>query len=292
MKTILTNRINEIREKVKQWKQNNLTIGLVPTMGALHKGHESLIKKAKEQCDKVIVSIFVNPTQFGPNEDYDKYPRTIETDQTICENNNVDLIFAPTPSEMYGTETTDMSNKNLTFVYPPYNLVDRLCGKTRLGHFDGVATVVLKLLNIVQPDYAFFGQKDAQQLIIINKMIKDLNVPVKIVPCKIVREDSGIALSSRNQYLSETGKAKALSISKTLFQIEKLYSQGIEESKILLDSSMSTLDKDLDLEYLEFADYETLEPIDIIHKKTLVAVAAKINNIRLIDNIILGDNSP
>lgn len=290
MKTILTNEIKEIRSKVKQWKNDNLTIGLVPTMGALHKGHESLIQKAKELCDKVIVSVFVNPTQFGPSEDYDKYPRTIEADSKICDSNNVDLIFAPTPAEMYGNRETKTTNKTTTFVYPPYNLVDKLCGKTRLGHFDGVATVVTKLFNIVQPDYAFFGQKDSQQLIIINKMVKDLNIPVKIVPCEIIRENDGLALSSRNKYLTPSGRQKALSISKTLFKIRDLYSQGIKEARILADSAMETLDKTAELEYLEFVDFTTLESIDIIKNSTLVAIAAKVDNVRLIDNVILGEN--
>lgn len=291
MKTILNNEIKEIRIKVEEWKKNNLTIGLVPTMGALHKGHESLIQKAKELCDKVIVSIFVNPIQFGPTEDYDKYPRTIEKDSEICEKHNVDLVFAPTPTEMYSNNGQEKTNTNFTFVYPPYNLVDKLCGKTRPGHFDGVATVVTKLFNITQPDYAFFGQKDAQQLIIINKMVNDLNIPIKIIPCEIVREDSGLALSSRNKYLSLTGKEKALSISKSLFQIKNLYSQGIKETRILADSVLELLDKKAELEYLEFVDYNTLEPIDSIKHKTLVAIAAKIDNVRLIDNIILGDNT-
>lgn len=184
MSVILVDKIQDIRLKVAEWKNNGLTVGFVPTMGALHAGHVSLIKAATEQCHKVVVSIFVNPTQFGPNEDYDKYPRTINEDTDICENNSVDIIFSPTANEMYGdglSNDVDMSNKSLTFVYPPYSLVDKLCGKTRTGHFDGVATVVLKLFNIVQPDFAFFGQKDAQQLIVIQKMVKDLNIPVKLL---------------------------------------------------------------------------------------------------------------
>lgn len=291
MKPILTNEIKETRQKVKQWKKNNLTIGLVPTMGALHRGHEFLIQKARELCDKVIVSIFVNPIQFGPNEDYDKYPRTIEADLKVCEENNVDLVFAPTPIEMYGNVDCENTNKNLTFVYPPYNLVDKLCGKSRLGHFDGVATVVTKLFNITQSDFAFFGQKDAQQLVIIDKIVKDLNIPVKIIPCEIVREDDGLALSSRNKYLSHTGRNKALSISKSLFKIKDLYSQGLKETKILADSAIDLLDKDAELEYIEFVSFIDLEQVDTIESKTLVAIAAKIDNVRLIDNIILGENT-
>lgn len=294
MNTTLTNKIEEIRNNVAEWKRQGLKIGLVPTMGALHRGHESLIKKARELCDKVIVSIFVNPTQFGPNEDYEKYPRTVETDKETCEKNNVDIVFAPTVSEMYGNSSDknhDLSNKTLTFVYPPYNLVDKLCGKTRTGHFDGVATIVLKLFNIVQPDFAFFGQKDAQQLIIIEKMVKDLNIPTEIIPCPIIREEDGLALSSRNKYLNPEARKKASTISKSLSYIKELYSKGTIEAKILFDSSISILDGSIELEYLEFLDMENLEKIDIINKKTLVAIAAKIDNVRLIDNIIIGKNS-
>lgn len=294
MNTTLVNKIEDIRNKVEEWKKQGLKIGLVPTMGALHKGHESLIKKAAEICDKIIVSVFVNPIQFGPNEDYDKYPRTIEQDKETCEKNNVDIIFSPNATEMYGNNienSKDLSNQNLTFVYPPYNLVDKLCGKTRTGHFDGVATVVLKLFNITQPDFAFFGQKDAQQLIIIEKMVKDLNIPITIVHCPIVREEDGLALSSRNKYLTKESREKALSISKSLFYIKQLYEKGTNETKILLDSSISILDKALELEYLEFLDLENLENIDIINKKTLVAIAVKIDNVRLIDNIIIGKDS-
>ena len=285
--TILTNKINDIKNSVQEWKKQGLKIGLVPTMGALHKGHESLIKKAIETCDKVIVTIFVNPIQFGPSEDYEKYPRTIENDKEICERNNVAVIFAPTPEEMYG-KTPDRTNKNLTFVYPPYSLVDKLCGKTRTGHFDGVATAVLKLFNISEADYAFFGQKDAQQLIIIKKMVKDLNIPVEVVSCPIVREEGGLALSSRNSYLSTEERQKAMSISKTLFYTKQLYEKGVIDVKILLDSAISILDKSIELEYLEFVDTIELEPVQEIRNTTLVALAAKIGTVRLIDNIILG----
>lgn len=291
MTTILTNNISDVRKIIADWKTQGLKIGLVPTMGALHKGHESLIKKACETCDKVIVSIFVNPIQFGPNEDYDKYPRTIDSDKSICEKNGVAIVFAPTPTEMYGqnyTNKTLNTNNHITFVCPPYNLVDKLCGKTRAGHFDGVATVVLKLFNIVQPDFAFFGQKDAQQLIILSKMVSDLNVPVEIVPCEIVREEDGMALSSRNRYLSPEARKKAVTISKSLFQIKQLFEQGVTETKILFDSAINILDKQLELEYLEFVDIENLDQLDEIEQKTLVAIAAKIDNVRLIDNIILG----
>ncbi len=294
MSSILTNSVDEIRKITADWKKEGLKIGLVPTMGALHKGHESLIKKAAETCDKIIVSIFVNPIQFGPNEDYDKYPRTIDSDKKICYANNVNIIFSPSVTEMYGNELKSggsINNNNFTFVCPPYNYTDTLCGKSRIGHFDGVATVVLKLFNIVQPDFAFFGQKDAQQLIIIEKMVRDLNIPIKIIPCPIVRDSDGLALSSRNKYLSEESRTKALTISKSLKTIQELFFKGINDPEILFDSSIGVLDKSIELEYLEFVDLYSLEKTDIINKKTLVAIAAKVDNVRLIDNIIIGENN-
>ena len=287
MNTILINNIEEIKKNIREWKKENTKIGLVPTMGALHKGHASLIETAKKTCDKVVVSVFVNPIQFGPNEDFDKYPRTIENDLELCKNLGVDIVFAPTPKEMYG-ENTKLSNTELTFVCPPYNLVDCLCGKARPGHFDGVATVVLKLFNIVKPDYAFFGQKDAQQLFILKKMVKDLNIDLTIVPCPIVRETDGLALSSRNTYLSKNERENALTISKALKEIEKLYNSGTVDTNILFDAGFSILNPNIELEYLEFRDFETFEKIHTARKNTLVAIAAKSGKTRLIDNIILG----
>ena len=283
---LLANKIEKNKENIKNWKKEGLTIGLVPTMGALHNGHMSLIKKAKETADKVVVSIFVNPIQFGPNEDFEKYPRTLESDVNICQSLGVDIVFAPAPNEMYG-ENTLLSNNNLTYVCPPYNVVDMLCGKSRPGHFDGVATVVLKLFNIVQPDFAFFGQKDAQQLFILKKMVKDLNINIKIIGCPIVREKDGIAISSRNIYLSEAERKKALSISQALNKIEQLYKQGVSSVNTLFDTAISILDKDIDLEYLEFINYDTFIRTQKAEKNTLVAIAARVGNTRLIDNIIL-----
>lgn len=286
MNTVLLNNIDELRKNIKDWKKNGLTVGLVPTMGALHNGHASLIKKAKETCDKVVVSVFVNPIQFGPNEDYDKYPRTIENDMKLCDEIGADMVFAPTPKEMYG-ENRKLSNTELTFVCPPYNLVDCLCGKSRVGHFDGVATVVLKLFNIVTPDYAFFGQKDAQQLFILKRMVKDLNLDLTIVPCPIVREEDGLALSSRNTYLSAEERKNALTLSKALKQIEKLYSNGVTDISILFDTAISVLDKSIEMEYLEFRNFETFEKVEKAEANTLVAIAARVGKTRLIDNIIL-----
>ena len=184
---MLLNKIIDVREEVKKWRAKGFKVGLVPTMGALHEGHLSLIKKAKSECDKVVVSVFVNPIQFGPSEDFDKYPRTLDEDMKLCDGESVDVVFAPNANEMYGGGR--LSNDTLTYVCPPYFYVDKLCGKSRVGHFDGVCTVVMKLFNIVQPDCAFFGQKDAQQVIIIKKMVQDLNIPVEIVQCPIVREE-------------------------------------------------------------------------------------------------------
>lgn len=286
LSAILLNNIKEVRENIKNWKKEGLKIGLVPTMGALHLGHASLIKKAKEMCDKVVVSVFVNPIQFGPNEDFDKYPRTIEADKKLCDEIGADIIFAPTPKEMYG-DGKRLSNNELTFVCPPYDLVDCLCGKSRPGHFDGVATVVMKLFNITTPDYAFFGQKDAQQLFILKKMVKDLNLDLEIVPCPIVREEDGLALSSRNTYLSQEERTNALTISKALKEVKKYYEKGITNSQVLFDAAISVLDKNIELEYIEFRDFDTFEKVKEVSKNTLIAIAAKSGKTRLIDNIII-----
>jgi len=277
-------KINELRAIIKDWKKTGLSIGLVPTMGALHNGHASLIEKSAQTCDKTVVSVFVNPTQFGINEDFSKYPRTLDKDVELANNVGADIVFAPSAEEMYG----ENYNKDLlTLVCPPYDLVNQLCGKSRPGHFDGVASVVSKLFNITTPDYAFFGQKDAQQLFIIKKMVEDLNFDIKIVPCPIVREDSGLAISSRNQYLSEQEKTEALSLSKALFTIKKYVEQGITEAQYLFDAGISVLSKNAELEYLNFIDYDKFEKVDTIKNNTLVAICAKIGSTRLIDNIII-----
>lgn len=291
---MLVNRIEEVRKQVLQWKKEGLTVGLVPTMGALHQGHLSLVQKSIETCDKTIVSVFVNPIQFGPSEDLDKYPRTLDADLKICDGNGVNLVFAPTPVEMYG-EGNILSNDFLTYVVPPYFYTDKLCGKTRAGHFEGVCTVVTKLFNIVQPDFAFFGQKDAQQLTIIKKMVKDLNIPIEIVSCPIVRDESGLALSSRNEYLTEEGKQEALVLSKILSNIKACYKKGVTEVKALSETVFGFLNDNHELEYLEFVDKDTLENKTTADDDTLVLLAVKIdsrlsitrNNIRLIDNCIM-----
>ncbi len=283
---MLIHTIKELREQVKEWKKQGLTVGLVPTMGALHNGHLSLIKKSVEKCDKTVVSVFVNPIQFCPGEDLDKYPRTLEADEKLCEDAGVDIVFAPSPKEMYG-EGHILSNDFLTYVIPPFFYVDKLCGKSRTGHFDGVCTVVNKLFNIVQPDFAFFGEKDRQQLIILKKMVKDLNIPVEIIPCPIVREESGLALSSRNKYLTEKGKEDALALSKILFNIKMCYNKGIKDVKALTETAYGFLNDNHTLEYLEFRDQNTLEEKKTADSDTIVFIAARVENVRLIDNIAL-----
>ncbi len=283
---MLVHTIKEVRNKIAEWKKEGLKIGLVPTMGALHSGHASLIKKAVETCDKVVVSVFVNPIQFCPGEDYEKYPRTLEDDTKLAEKIGAAMVFAPTPDEMYG-KGQRLSNDTLAYVVPPFFYVDKLCGKSRVGHFDGVCTVVAKLFNIAQPDYAFFGQKDAQQLIIIKKFVKDLNFPIEIVSCPIVREESGLALSSRNKYLSEEGKKDALVLSKILMNIKNCYDKGITDINALKETAFSFLTEKHDMEYLEFVDKENLEDKTKADNNTLVLIACRVEGVRLIDNIIL-----
>lgn len=283
---MLVHTIEEVREKVKDWKKEGLTVGLVPTMGALHDGHLSLIKKSVEKCDRTVVSVFVNPIQFCPGEDFEKYPRTLEADKKLAEDAGVDIVFAPSPAEMYG-QGNIMSSDFLTYVIPPFFYVNKLCGKSRVGHFDGVCTVVNKLFNIVQPDFAFFGEKDRQQLIILQKMVKDLNIPVTIIPCPIVRENDGLALSSRNKYLSETDRKEALVLSRILFNIKSCYNSGIKDVKALSETAFSFLNDHHCLEYLEFRDKNSLEEKTIADDNTVVFIAVKISNVRLIDNLDL-----
>lgn len=283
---MLVHTIEEVRKQVKEWKKQGLTVGLVPTMGALHAGHKSLIDKSVAKCDKTVVSVFVNPIQFCPGEDLDKYPRTLESDEKLCTDSGVDIVFAPSPKEMYG-EGTIMSNDFLTYVIPPFFYTNKLCGKSRVGHFDGVCTVVNKLFNIVQPDFAFFGEKDRQQLIILKKMVHDLNIPVEIIPCPIVREESGLALSSRNKYLSENGKKEALVLSKILNNIKTCYNKGIKDVKALTETAYSFINDNHSLEYLEFRDKDNLEEKEIADGNTIVFIALRVENVRLIDNIEL-----
>ena len=287
---MLLNKIEAVREEVGKYKKEGFKIGLVPTMGALHEGHLSLIRRARKECDRVVVSVFVNPIQFGPSEDFDKYPRTLEADTSLCEKEGVDIVFAPAPSEMYG-EGNRLSNDTLTYVCPPFFYVNKLCGKSRVGHFDGVCTVVNKLFNIVQPDVAFFGQKDAQQVIIIKKMVKDLNIPIEIIQCPIVREESGLALSSRNKYLSEEDKKEALVLSRILNNIKICYNKGVTDVSALKETAYSFLTEKHDIEYLELMDRNTLEEKSTADNNTIALIACRVEGVRLIDNIYLGDSN-
>src|SRR5574344_793291 len=277
---MLVHTIKEVREQVKQWKKDGLTVGLVPTMGALHNGHLSLIKKSVEKCDKTVVSVFVNPIQFCPGEDFEKYPRVLENDMKLCEDAGVDIVFAPSPAEMYG-EGKMLSSDNLTYVVPPFFYVNKLCGKSRVGHFDGVCTVVSKLFHIVAPDFAFFGQKDAQQLIIIKKMVKDLSMDLTIVPCPIVRGENGLALSSRNKYLDEKGLEDALALNKILKNIKSCYDKGIVEVEALRETAFNFLNDAHEMEYLEFVDRNTLDDKTKVDKDTLVLIAVRVAGVRL-----------
>lgn len=275
----IIHKISQIREIIKDL---NSSIGLVPTMGALHKGHASLIKKSVEDNDFTIVSVFVNPVQFGINEDFDKYPRTLQKDAQLCEKLGADVVFAPSVDEMY------QDTKELTLVCPPYSAINKLCGKSRPGHFDGVATVVSKLFNITKCTRAYFGQKDAQQLFIIKKMVKDLNFDVEIVPCPIVREDDGLALSSRNSYLDENARKDALKLSAALKYSKELWQKGIRDKQTLCDSALKILEG-LDVDYVEIVNPDTFEDWQENDKNALMLIAAKIPpvNTRLIDNMEL-----
>ena len=229
--------IDNIAELKKEIVLLEGSIGLVPTMGALHEGHKSLIDKSVSENKNTIVSIFVNPIQFGANEDLDKYPRQLQEDAKLCEQAGVNIIFAPKVDEMYGDD-----KNNLTLICPPYGAVDKLCGKSRPGHFDGVCSVVAKLFNLTKANKAYFGQKDAQQLFIIQKMVRDLNFDIEIIPCPIVREGDNLALSSRNQYLSEKDRNDALNISKALFNAKKMVFDGIKDIRFIVDNCLKIMD--------------------------------------------------
>lgn len=268
-----------MQELARQAKRERRRIGLVPTMGFLHEGHLSLLRKCREACDLLVVSIFVNPTQFGPGEDLDKYPRDIERDCGLCRSESVDVVFAPSAREMY-------SNRPGVYVDEP-SLSRILCGEHRPGHFRGVLTVVAKLFNIVQPDVAAFGQKDAQQARIIEQMVRDLNFPVEIVVCPTVREPDGLAMSSRNSYLSAEERERALCLYKSLCQARELYDAGRRDAGSIRKAMAELIAASGgDVDYIEIVDYNTLEPVEEIKKKTLIALAVRIGTTRLIDNII------
>lgn len=272
--------VHDVRKLVNQWKKEGKTIGLVPTMGYLHEGHLSLIEKCKKENDKVIVSIFVNPTQFGENEDLTSYPKDIKRDSSLCENLGVDLIFNPDASEMYQDPCTFVNIESLS---------NHLCGKSRPIHFRGVCTIVSKLFIIINPDNAYFGQKDAQQLAIIKKMVKDLNFDINIVGCPIVREEDGLAKSSRNVYLNPKERkaalclSKAINVGKTLANTETNADKIKSEMRKIIEAE--PLAK---IDYIEIVDNDTMQPVSKMKENTLAAMAVFIGKTRLIDNFIKG----
>lgn len=271
-------KIDELKDVLKDFKKEGKSIGLVPTMGFLHKGHASLIKKAVEENDIVVVSDFVNPIQFGPNEDLEAYPRDINADSKLCEDLGADFIFNPEPSEMYHNKKAFVDIEGLS---------DNLCGARRAGHFRGVCTVCTKLFNIVGPNRAYFGQKDAQQLSIIKKLVFDLNIPVEIVACPIVREEDGLAMSSRNTYLSNDERKAALCLSKAIFEGEKMANNGASVGEVLEKmKELISSEKLAKIDYISAVDLETIKDVDNFNKDTLVAIAVYIGKTRLIDNFI------
>jgi len=273
--------IEQMRSACQAAREGGKRLGFVPTMGALHEGHLSLVRAARARCDVVAASIFVNPTQFGPTEDFSKYPRSFESDRKLLEKEGVELLFAPSVEEMYPGDA-------VTFVTVE-GLSERLCGKSRPGHFRGVTTVVSKLFHITQPDLAFFGQKDAAQVAIIRRMVRDLNLGVEIVVCPIVREADGLAMSSRNAYLSPGQRRSALVLSGSLAQVKKLFEQGERCTAKLSAAGRQVFagEPSVRLDYLEIVNPESLETIEHINHPALVAVAAFVGGTRLIDNIVL-----
>lgn len=273
--------IKDVRERVNAWKREGLTVGFVPTMGYLHEGHKSLMQAARANNDKVVVSVFVNPMQFGPNEDLESYPRDFEKDCALCESVGVDLIFHPEPEEMYADGFCSYVDMN--------GLTTELCGKSRPIHFRGVQTVVLKLFNIVKPDRAYFGQKDAQQLAVIKRMVKDLNVETEIVGCPIVREADGLAKSSRNTYLNPDERKAALILSRSLKLGRELIENGETDAKAVIKAITDSINTEplAKIDYVDVVDFDTITPVDSIGKSVLVAIAVYIGKTRLIDNFII-----
>lgn len=270
--------------EMKAWssttKAQGKKIAFVPTMGYLHKGHLELMKKAKERCPRVVTSVFVNPKQFGPSEDYQNYPRNLERDKELAEWAGTDVLFVPKAEEMYPEGYS-------TYVEVE-GLSDVLCGASRAGHFKGVTTVVMKLINIVQPSEAFFGEKDAQQLIIIKKMIKDLNMDIKITPVPTIRETDGVALSSRNKYLNEEERKQAVCLYQSLMKAKEMIDAG-ERSSGKIKSGMEKIIKEkslAEIDYIEIVDTDKLKKLDTLSGRALVALAIKIGKARLIDNIM------
>jgi pantoate--beta-alanine ligase len=279
MKIVTT--VEEMKKIGREHKSKGLVIGLVPTMGYLHEGHLTLMKEAREKCDLVVASIFVNPIQFGVNEDYDQYPRDLERDSQLAETAGVDVIFAPTVKEMYPENfQTFVSVEQITNV---------LCGAKRPGHFKGVTTVVNKLFNIVQADYAFFGQKDAQQVLVIKKMVEDLNMNLEIKMVPIVRESDGLALSSRNKYLSQEERKTALVLSRSLNNAERVILSGEKDTSVIISMITEAVNHEslAKVDYIEIKTWPDLKPVAIINGQVLVALAVYIGYTRLIDNLVV-----
>ena len=272
--------ISEVRNEVKNWRKQGLSVGLVPTMGYLHEGHKSLIDRACKENDKVVVSVFVNPTQFGPGEDLATYPRDIQRDAALCEDAGAALIFNPEPEEMYFDDFH-------TYVTME-SLSDELCGKTRPIHFRGVCTVVSKLLHIVAPDRAYFGQKDAQQLAIIKRMVRDLNFDIEIVGCPIVREADGLAKSSRNTYLNPEERKAALVLSKAVGLGQELIQKGERNADVIVEKMKQLIEEEplAKIDYVQAVDAISIQPVAEIKGTVLVAMAVYIGKTRLIDNFI------
>lgn len=272
--------IQEVREQVNEWKKQGLSVGLVPTMGYLHEGHKSLIDASVAGNDRTVVSVFVNPMQFGVGEDLESYPRDMQRDAALCESAGADLIFHPEPPEMYPQDFSSFVDMS--------TLTGGLCGKTRPIHFRGVCTVVSKLFNIVTPDRAYFGQKDAQQLAVIRHMVSDLSYGIEIVGCPIIREEDGLAKSSRNTYLNPQERQAALCLSRSLRQAKALLEGGETSASAVVDSIRTEIGKEplARIDYVEVVDWKKLEPVETIDGAVLVAMAVYIGKTRLIDNII------
>lgn len=273
--------IQEVRTQIKEWKKEGASVGFVPTMGYLHEGHGSLISRARAENDKVVVSIFVNPMQFGPGEDLESYPRDLEKDSAYCESLGADLIFHPEPSEMYTEGFCSYVDMSV--------LTEELCGLSRPVHFRGVCTVVNKLFNIVQPNRAYFGQKDAQQLAVIKRMVEDLNMDLEIIGCPIIREEDGLAKSSRNTYLSAQERQAALVLSQAVALGEKLAADGETDAKKIVGEMIALIEKEpmARIDYVKAVDGLTMQQIDTVKRPMLIALAVYVGKTRLIDNFML-----
>ena len=277
----IVNRISRMKEIIKDLKHDQKTIGFVPTMGCLHNGHLSLIKEARRMSDTIVVSIFVNPKQFSPGEDYEKYPRNITSDADLLLKEDVDYILYPSTDEMYP--------EHFKTIVEVTELSSRLCGKSRPGHFRGVTTVIIKLIHIVQPQFAFFGQKDAQQTAIIKRMVKDLNIEVEIIVLPIVRDVDGLALSSRNIYLNPEERQAAVILHTSLQSAHKLIKHGEKKAAKIIQEITKIIESEprAKIDYVQIVDLENLEPVKTVDKNVLLALAVFIGNTRLIDNILI-----